>query len=77
MCREILAAPSTDPAWTPLFALASALVAGVGSILSHGAIVAREYGIPAVMGARGITAALSTGQVAQVDGNRGQVRVVA
>jgi pyruvate,water dikinase len=73
---EILVAPSTDPAWTPLFALASALVTEVGGILSHGAIVAREYGIPAVMGVRGITAALSTGQVVQVDGNRGRVQVV-
>lgn len=73
---EILVAPSTDPAWTPLFALASAVVTEVGGILSHGAIVAREYGIPAVMGVRGITAALSTGQVVQVDGNRGRVQVV-
>jgi pyruvate,water dikinase len=48
----------------------------VGGILSHGAIVAREYGIPAVMGVRGITAALSTGQIVQVDGNRGRVQVV-
>ena len=73
---EILAASATDPAWTPLFALASAVVTEVGGILSHGAIVAREYGIPAVMGVRGITAALSTGQLVQVDGNRGQVQAV-
>jgi pyruvate,water dikinase len=52
-------APSTDPAWTPLFTLASAVVIEVGGILSHGAIMAREYGI---------TSALSTGQVVQVDG---------
>jgi rifampicin phosphotransferase len=73
---EILVAPATDPAWTPLFALASAVVTEVGGILSHGAIVAREYGIPAVMGVRGITATLSTGQLVRVDGNRGQVQVV-
>lgn len=59
-----------------LLALASAVVTEVGGILSHGVIVAREYGIPAVMGVRGITAALSTGQVVQVDGNRGWVQVV-
>lgn len=70
---EILVAPSTDPAWTPLFALAGAVVTEVGGILSHGAIVAREYGIPAVMGVRGITDALQTGQRITVDGNRGLV----
>jgi pyruvate,water dikinase len=70
---EILVAPSTDPAWTPLFALAGAVVTEVGGILSHGAIVAREYGIPAVMGVRGITQAVATGQTITVDGNRGWV----
>jgi pyruvate,water dikinase len=70
---EILVAPSTDPAWTPLFALAGAVVTEVGGILSHGAIVAREYGIPAVMGVRGITEAIQTGQRITVDGNRGLV----
>ncbi len=50
--KPISAFPSSDPAWTPLFALASALVTEVGGILSHDVIVAREYGIPAVMGVR-------------------------
>jgi pyruvate,water dikinase len=72
---EILVAPLTNPTWTPLFAVASAVITEVGGILSHGAIVAREYGIPAVMSVSGATQALSDGQVITVDGNRGIVQV--
>ena len=70
---EILVAPLTNPTWTPLFAVASAVVTEVGGILSHGAIVAREYGIPAVMSVPGATQSLSDGQMITVDGNRGVV----
>lgn len=72
---EILVAPLTNPSWTPLFAIASAVITEVGGILSHGAIVAREYGIPAVMSVPGATQNLSDGQMITVDGNRGMVLV--
>jgi pyruvate,water dikinase len=72
---EILVAPLTNPTWTPLFAVASAVITEVGGILSHGAIVAREYGIPAVMSVPGATHSLSDGQMITVDGNRGVVMV--
>ncbi|MEE9217028.1 MAG: PEP-utilizing enzyme, partial [Anaerolineales bacterium] len=72
---EILVAPLTNPTWTPLFAIASAVITEVGGILSHGAIVAREYGIPAVMSVPGATHSLSDGQMITVDGNRGVVLV--
>src|SRR5262249_11678090 len=54
---EVLVAPTTDPGWTPLFLRASALVLEVGGYLSHGAIVAREYGIPAVVNLPGVLGA--------------------
>jgi pyruvate,water dikinase len=70
---EILVAPLTNPVWTPLFAIASAVVTEVGGILSHGAIVAREYGIPAVMSVANATQVVREGQTVTVDGNRGIV----
>lgn len=70
---EILVAPLTNPVWTPLFAIASGIVTQVGGILSHGAIVAREYGIPAVMAVRDATTRLQDGQRVTVDGNKGIV----
>lgn len=72
---EILVAPLTNPVWTPLFAIAGGLVTQVGGILSHGAIVAREYGIPAVMAAPNATSLLRDGQRVTVDGDRGIVRI--
>ncbi len=70
---EILVAPITNPVWTPLFAIAGAVVTEVGGILSHGAIVAREYGIPAVMSVQGATRLLQDGQRVTVDGDKGVV----
>ena len=72
---EILVAPLTNPVWTPLFAIAGGVITEVGGILSHGAIVAREYGIPAVMSIPGATQAIHDGQTVMVDGNRGVVVV--
>ena len=72
---HVLVAPLTNPAWTPLFAVAEALVAETGGTLSHGAIVAREFGIPAVLGVRGATSALRDGQVVAVDGSAGTVEI--
>ena len=70
---EILVAPSTDPGWTPLFLTAGGLVMEMGGPNSHGAVVAREYGIPAVVGVPDATSALSTGQLITLDGGAGTV----
>lgn len=70
---EILVAPLTAPAWTPLFNLAAAVVTDVGSAASHASIIAREYGIPAVVGCVDATARLRTGMRVTVDGSTGNV----
>ncbi len=70
---DVLIAPSTDPGWTPLFLRASAVVMETGGYLSHGAIVAREYGIPAVANVPGIIDALPDGALVTVDGSTGRV----
>ncbi|ASN18656.1 PEP/pyruvate-binding domain-containing protein [Arthrobacter sp. YN] len=72
---EILVAPSTDPGWTPLFLTAGGLVMEMGGPNSHGAVVAREYGIPAVVGVPDATSRISTGQRVTVDGAAGTVAV--
>ncbi|MEH6415477.1 PEP/pyruvate-binding domain-containing protein [Pseudomonas sp. CGJS7] len=74
---EILLAASTDPAWTPLFLKAGGLVMETGGFLSHGAIVAREFGIAAVANLPGILGQLRDGETVEVDGYRGEVRRVA
>jgi pyruvate,water dikinase len=70
---EILVAPSTDPGWTPLFLTAGGLVMEMGGSGSHGAVVAREYGIPAVVGVPDATHKIETGQLITVDGAAGLV----
>ncbi|MGW9185506.1 PEP/pyruvate-binding domain-containing protein [Agromyces sp. NPDC055661] len=70
---EILVAPSTDPGWTPLFLTAGGLVMEMGGANSHGAVVAREYGIPAVVGVPRATEAIATGAEVTVDGAAGVV----
>ena len=70
---EILVAPSTDPGWTPLFLTAGGLVMEMGGANSHGAVVAREYGIPAVVGVAHATRHIQTGQRVTVDGTAGLV----
>jgi pyruvate,water dikinase len=70
---EVLVAPSTDPGWTPLFLTAGALVMEMGGMMSHGAVVAREYGIPAVVAVAGATDQIATGQRVTVDGSAGTV----
>lgn len=71
---EILVAPSTDPGWTPLFLTAGGLVMEMGGPNSHGAVVAREYGIPAVVGVPDATSLIVTGHSVTVDGAAGTVR---
>ena len=73
---EILVTPSTDPGWTPLFLRAGALVMETGGYLSHGAIVAREFGIPAVVNIPGVLDRVHDGDKLLVDGNRGIVAVL-
>lgn len=68
---DILVAPYTDPSWTPLFPLAAGLVTEVGGLMTHGAVVAREYGIPAVVGVEGATRKIADGQWIRVDGTQG------
>jgi pyruvate,water dikinase len=72
----ILVCPSTDPAWVPLFVGAKGLVMETGGVLSHGAIVAREFGLPAVAGLAGVHKRLKTGQRLRVDGAGGTVTVL-
>lgn len=72
----ILVCPTTTPAWTPLFGQATGLVTDVGGVLSHGSIVAREYGIPAVLGTGNITQRIISGQQITVDGDTGTVTIL-
>lgn len=73
---EILVAPSTDPAWTPVFDRIAGLVLERGGVLSHGAVVAREYHVPAVAGIVNIANEIHDGEMIEVDGNRGLVKRV-
>ncbi len=70
---DILVAPNTDPGWTHVFGLISGLVVQTGGMLSHAAIVAREYGIPAVTGVADACARIKTGQITEVNGNIGRI----
>jgi len=70
---EILVAPSTDPGWTPLFLTAGGLVMEMGGAMAHGAIVAREYGIPAVVGVPQAIERITTGMRLTVDGSTGTI----
>jgi pyruvate,water dikinase len=72
---EILVAPFTDPAWTPYFLPAAGVVMDMGGVLSHGAIIAREYGIPAVVNVGPATRIIKTGQMIHVDANQGLVTI--
>ncbi len=73
---EILVTTTTSPPWTPLFLTAAAVVTDMGGLLSHGAVVAREYRIPAVVGTRSATEIIRDGQWLEVDGNQGVVRLL-
>ena len=73
---EILVCPGTDPSWTPLFLTAAGLVMEVGGMMTHGAVVAREYGIPAIVGVDRATSRLHTGQMIRMDGSNGQIIIL-
>ncbi|HHY61013.1 MAG TPA: phosphoenolpyruvate synthase, partial [Clostridia bacterium] len=70
---DVLVASATNPAWTPVFPMLAGLIVEHGSPLSHAAIIAREYGIPAVLGVKGATAVLRDGEEVTVDGTEGLV----
>ncbi|MEI7845786.1 MAG: PEP/pyruvate-binding domain-containing protein [Chloroflexota bacterium] len=72
---EILVCPGTDPAWTPLFLMAGGLITEVGGMMTHGSVVAREYGIPAVVGVDQATTRLKNGQKIKLDGTTGEIQV--
>jgi pyruvate,water dikinase len=73
---EIMVCPGTDPSWTPLFLTAGGLVMEVGGMMTHGAVVAREYGIPAVVGVHEACSRLTTGQRIRLDGSTGRIVVL-
>ncbi|MGE5602865.1 MAG: PEP-utilizing enzyme, partial [Nitrososphaerales archaeon] len=73
---EILIARVTDPGWTPLFINAAGIVLEIGGALQHGAVVAREYGVPCVSGVDDATALFHDGQLVEVDGSNGVVRLL-
>jgi rifampicin phosphotransferase len=73
---EILVCPGTDPAWTPLFMAAGGLITEVGGMMTHGSVVAREYGIPAVVGVHQATTRLRNGQRIRIDGTAGKIVVL-
>ncbi|MCD6423870.1 MAG: phosphoenolpyruvate synthase, partial [Anaerolineales bacterium] len=73
---EILVAPSTDPAWTPLFINAAGVVLEVGGLMTHGSVVAREYGIPAVVSVPDATKLIQTGQRIRVNGDAGYIEIL-
>jgi len=73
---EILVAERTDPGWTPLFPIARGILVERGSLLSHSAIVAREMGIPAIVGIEGLMQRLASGDLVEMDGARGTVRLL-
>ncbi len=73
---EILVTRFTDPGWTPVLGLVSGIVTEVGGLLSHAAVIGREYGIPAVLNVPGATQILKTGQRVEIDGGEGTVRIL-
>jgi phosphoenolpyruvate synthase/pyruvate phosphate dikinase len=73
---EILVTRFTDPGWTPVFGLAAGVVTEVGGLLSHAAVIGREYGLPVVLNVAGATQVLKTGQRVEIDGAAGTVKIL-
>ena len=72
---DILITPFTDPSWTPLFVSIKGLVTEVGSLMTHGAVIAREYGLPAVVGVENATKVIKDGERIRVNGTEGYVEI--
>ena len=73
---DILVTPFTDPSWTPLFVSIKGLVTEVGGLMTHGAVIAREYGLPAVVGVENATKLIQDGQRIRVNGTEGYVEIL-
>jgi pyruvate,water dikinase len=73
---DVLVCPSSNPSWVPLFGIIAGLVTNTGGVLSHAAVVAREFGVPAVVGTGDATQRLRDGQLLEVDGTVGEVRLL-
>ena len=72
---DIIVAPSSNPSWVPLFTIAGGLVTNTGGVLSHAAVVAREFALPAVVGTGDATTRIADGQMLELDGTTGFVRL--
>ena len=73
---DVLVTTHTDPSWSPLFVTVSGLVTEVGGLMTHGAVIAREYGLPAVVGVRDATRLIRDGQRVRVHGTEGFVEIL-
>ncbi len=73
---DVLVAYTTDPGWTPLFINAAAIILQVGGVMQHGGVVAREYGKPCVAGIERVLTRFEDGQIVEVDGSSGRVRLI-
>lgn len=73
---DIIVCPTSNPSWVPVFAIAGGLVANTGGVLSHAAVVAREFGLPAVVGLTGATSRIADGRSVEIDGTTGVVRLL-
>jgi len=76
LAGEILVTRFTDPAWTPVMGLVAGVITEAGGLLSHGAVIAREYGLPAVLNVPGAIAIINTGQMVEMDGTQGTVKIL-
>ncbi len=74
---DILVAEFADPSWTPAFVSVNALVTEVGGLMTHGAIIAREYGLPAVLGVENATKLIKDGEMIRVHGGKGYVEILS
>jgi pyruvate,water dikinase len=73
---DIIVCPSSNPSWVPVFAIAAGLVTNTGGVLAHAAVVAREFGLPAVVGVAGATTKIADGREIEIDGTAGTVRLL-
>ena len=73
---DIIVCPSSNPSWVPLFAIAGGLITNTGGVLSHAAVVAREFGLPAVVGTGDATTRIADGRLVELDGSSGIVRLL-